>query len=402
MPPNASGRVVAVIRLMDLFARVFQMAWEKRKSRQYFYRDVRQPDGRRVKEYYGCGLHAYVAALAIDRQKLARSQQLKMIRELKAGTFEAEELAKQFHHGVSEFLAARMLIDGFHNPASRGWRKIMQTESATDWLDRSEAGEDDSGDHAFDVGPQGERSSASRTDSASSPDFEPVAMLNKSKLRKGRTLGRAKLSREAKVDDPKNTPSASAGAAGRTDEDPEGLGSSVPPEKCVEEMSFEELRRAASGGNQAAISRLRPLMDANASYYARLFCLTTMAKIRWFEAHCGQDLFQRDCLRRSVEDLRSDLLKEGGSPLEKLLVDEIVLCFLRSRFWIARETQSSGSELTAVVAEFMLEQSAKSQKQLLKAMNALRDFRNLQARRTLLTEVKVIEESSVASASCST
>jgi hypothetical protein len=378
------------------------MAWEKRRHGLYFYKVVRLPDGRCVKEYFGRGLRAQIVALEVDGKKLARSQQRKVIRELKAATSEAEDLAENFHDGVSECLSAEMLAFGFHNPRSRGWRKIMQTEFAKDRLDRTETVEEQSGDHAFDVGPQGERSSASRTDSASKSEFEPTAMLNKSTVKKGRTLARAKRPEAATTDGPETAPSASAGAAVKTDDDPDSGGSSVPPVKCVEEMSFEELRRAASFGNQAAISRLRPLMDENASYYARLFCLSTKAKVKWFEVHCGEDLFQRDCLRRSIQDLAADLLKEGGSPLEKLLVDEVILCFLRSRFWIARETQSLGSEIAPVAAELMLEQSAKAQKQCLKAMNALRDFRNLVVRRSLSTPPKVIEATAADNAGCST
>jgi hypothetical protein len=134
----------------------------------------------------------------------------------------------------------------------------------------------------------------------------------------------------AEVDD-----QGAAGTASAADEAVESAidpGSSVSAEKLVEEMNEQELRKAAKLGNRAAISRLRPLMDRNSSHHAALGCLNAKAKIKWFDAFYGQDLVERECLRRSQENLAASLLVDGDSPLERLMVDDIVLCFLFSAF----------------------------------------------------------------------
>jgi hypothetical protein len=360
------------------------MVWESRKGRLYFYKSVRLSDGRRVTEYYGRGPRAFVAALVVDRRVLERSEQLKVIAELRAETIEAEELAQIFHDGVSDFFAAEMRANGFHNPKSRGWRKIMRTDVENDKAECAEKTAAVQGVHPSD------RSAQCGNDSASGTEIVQKAILNRAAVSRIRAPRKVREPKVAEVDD--RGAAETASAADEAVESAIDPGASVSAEKLVEEMNEQELRKAARAGNRAAISRLRPFMDRNSSHHAALGCLNAKAKIKWGEAFYNQNLFERDCLRRSQENLAASLLADGDSPLERLMVDDIVLCFLRSRYWMIRETESVSSDINLMVADFTVEQSAKAQKQLLKAMDALRDYRNLIVRRSLPTPPKVLEE----------
>ena len=364
------------------------MAWEKRKSRLYYYRAVRLPDGTRVKEYYGRGHSACAAALLLDRQRSAKCRQLKIIRDWKARTLEAESHLKQFHNGVFELVAAEMQAIGFYNPGSRGWRRFMQAEVVTKPLDSGEIVPVERGDDHGGAKPPRKGLLASHKDAESGSG---LGHANSAALKRGSAIGRAKQTTTA-MSRRETSSRTLAGGSGESVDESDDPGASSPSAKSVDEMSVEELREAAKGGSRSAIARLRPFMDKDASRHASLGCLNTRAMVKWFDAHYGDDLYQRDCLRRSVQDLRADLLKEGKSPLERLLVDEVVLCFLRSKYWIARETQSLGSEINPLVAEFTIEQSARSQKLWLKAMNALRDYRNLAVRRSRVYLPPVIDQ----------
>jgi fumarylacetoacetate (FAA) hydrolase family protein len=55
-----------------------------------------------------------------------------------------------------------------------------------------------------------------------------------------------------------------------------------------------------------------------------------------------------------------------------------------------------------MVAAFTVEQTSRAQKQLLKAMNALRDFRTLAGRRSVLTLPRVLEETAADNAARAT
>ena len=374
------------------------MAWEKRRSEVYFYKYVRLPDGRKVAEYCGRGPRAFVAALAIDRRELEKSQAMKVIRELRAATIEAEELAQIFHDGVAESLAAEMLIIGYHNPGSRGWRKIMQMDVAEHSVDCAEKARPEPGVHPFGGGPQSENASVPQ--SASEAEFARKAILNKAAVSR---IQAPKKIREPRLAEGKNQGTAGAAPVnGRVSQNADGSGSSSRVEKSIDEMSEHELRDAAKVGNRAAMSRLRPMMDRNSKLHSALGCLSTKAKLKWFDAHYGQNLVERDCLRRNMQDLAADLLKDGNSPLERLLVDEVVLCVLRSRYWVVHETRSVGNDCNAMVSVFTVEQTSRAQKQLLKAMNALRDFRTLAGRRSVLTLPRVLEETAADNAARAT
>lgn len=366
------------------------MAWEKRKFRLYFYKDTRLPCGRRVKEYYGCGPRAFLVSLEMDRKRLSRSRLPKVTQELKAATSEAEELTDNFHQGVSELLAAEMLAIGYHNPGSRGWRKIMQVKADEQGVDCGDEVRADRESHPIDRGSRSGIVSGVRVESSSDREFARKAILNKAAVSR---IQAPKKVREPKLAEGKNQGTTGAAPVnGRVSQNADGSGSSSRVEKSIDEMSEHELRDAAKVGNRAAMSRLRPMMDRNSKLHSALGCLSTKAKLKWIDAHYGQNLVERECLRRNMQDLATDLLKDGNSTLERLLVDEVVLCVLRSRYWVVHETRSVGNDCNAMVAAFTVEQTARAQKQLLKAMNALRDFRALAGRRSVLTPPKVLED----------
>lgn len=360
------------------------MVWEKRKSTTYYYKSVRLPDGRRVTEYYGRGLRAFATSLAVARRELEKSQAMKFIRDLRAATTQAEELTEAFYQRVSELLAAEMLAIGYHNPGSRGWRKIMQTDVAKDVAECGEKAHAEQRVYPSVGGPH------SGNDSSSGTEIKQKAILNKAAVSR---IQAPKKVREPRLAEGKNQGTAGAAPVnGKVSQDADSSGSSSRVEKSIDEMSEHELRDAAKVGNRAAMSRLRPMMDRNSKLHSALGCLSTKAKLKWIDAHYGQNLVERECLRRNMQDLATDLLKDGNSTLERLLVDEVVLCVLRSRYWVVHETRSVGNDCNAMVAAFTVEQTARAQKQLLKAMNALRDFRALAGRRSVLTPPKVLED----------
>ena len=353
-----------------------------------------------MKEYYGCGPLAFLVSLEMDRKRLSRSRLPKVTEELKAATSEAEELTDNFHQGVSELLASEMLAIGYHNPGSRGWRKIMQAKADEHSVDCADEVRADRESHPIDGGLRSGNASVLRAESTTSGEFAQKAILDKAAV--SRILAPRKV-REPRLPEGKNQ--ATAGAApvtGKATQTANGSGSPATAEKSIDEMSEQELRDAARVGNRAAMSRLRPIMEKNSRHHAALGCLSAKAKVKWFEAHYGQDLVERDCLRRNLQDLAADLLRDGNSPLERLLVDEVVLCVLRSRYWIVHETRSVGNDCKAMVAAFTVEQTARAQKQLLKAMNTLRDFRTLAVRLSVLAPPKLLEETAVDNAARAT
>ena len=96
------------------------MAWERRKSgRRYFYLSARLSDGGVRKRYFGNGLLAEVESLRLERQQAQRDA---LVQE-KQFTASVDLLLAQHVQSTSDLVDASLLVAGFHNPKSRGWRR---------------------------------------------------------------------------------------------------------------------------------------------------------------------------------------------------------------------------------------------------------------------------------------
>jgi hypothetical protein len=165
----------------------------------------------------------------------------------------------------------------------------------------------------------------------------------------------------------------------------------APPARPVEEMSPEELIAAAKDGDSAAMSRLRPMMRKLPSRFQQIGDLGAMAVEKWLDTHCRKDLYHRECLQMHLAEMREQLLAEGDSPLERLLVEEVLLSWLRHNFWISREAGSLQSNPGTKVLKFTADQTRGAQRMYLKAIAELRKFRNVKVRLPSATAACVAE-----------
>ncbi len=364
------------------------MAWEKRKSRRYFYLHHRLPDGRKVKEYFGRGFHAQMASGFLQLRKLATWMYQQAMSELKTETQEADELLKSFSESVSKCLTVEMLAVGYHNSRSRGWRKFMQTDlsaekamtkdsavSANKATGRSKGTSSESGkDSKAMSNPVSQNKVGSTVNSigrtaAAAGDF--TAGMSEEAKQFSRNLFEQSQRRSA------TQPSRKAGYSEISDTVEAEL---PPPAKPVEEMSPDELIAAATDGDTAAMSRLRPMLQKNPSRFQQIGDLGAMAEEKWLGVHCRKNLYLRECLKMHIDEMRAQHLAEGNSPIERLLIAEILLTWLRHNFWISMETRSLQESPGSKVLKFNAEQTKGTQRMYLKAIAELRDFRNLKSR----------------------
>ena len=102
------------------------MGWEKRgkTNQEYYYRNVKQPDGTWKKTYFGKGLRAEVESL-INEKELAQKKKPKKISKQVAKAKAAYKLQEK---STTSLVNLMMAGEGYHNPASRGWREISKTK----------------------------------------------------------------------------------------------------------------------------------------------------------------------------------------------------------------------------------------------------------------------------------
>ena len=90
----------------------------------------------------------------------------------------------------------------------------------------------------------------------------------------------------------------------------------------------------------------------------------------------GKQPFTRAALEHQLEQLRIDHLGETPTPLERLLVDRIVLCWLacqQADTALAQRVTEDG----AVEAEFHQRRAERAERRLLRAASALATMRRL-------------------------
>ena len=352
------------------------MGWETRKSNSYFYEHRRLPDGRKVKQYFGKGLAAHMEANFLTLRKAARHVEAEALRQMQAETLEADELLRSYCEGVSEFIATEMFFAGFHNPRSRGWRHIMITESdvATECAETSTA-----------TAGKKPRRSKGDTSTGKKP-AKPVSSQAPREEHSSRSTSNghaARMSREAQqLNQQLHEKFMRESAANQTDKpgDAGKTNNASEPSKSVEEMSFEELRVAAKGGNATVMKRLRAMMLENADHYCQFGNLGGKAIVKWLDVHCRENLYQRECLRLNIQSMRTQHWEEGDTQIERLLIEEILLCWLRHKHWIDLETSMHQKPPCLKSLKFTIEQTQKSQRMYLKALGKLQDYRNAKAR----------------------
>ncbi len=101
------------------------MPWEERGKNRYFYKKVKQPDGKWKKTYFGKGLRAEVEAMLYEKQQAQKRMQRKISKQVA----DAKAAQKRQEKSTFKLVDLMMAGDGYHNPDFRGWRKISKAKS---------------------------------------------------------------------------------------------------------------------------------------------------------------------------------------------------------------------------------------------------------------------------------
>ena len=91
----------------------------------------------------------------------------------------------------------------------------------------------------------------------------------------------------------------------------------------------------------------------------------------------GADLFLRETVLRKLHDLRAELLTNSTSPLERLLVERIVACWLQTHYADALYAQARCEDATAAVRKELLQRQESTHRRYLAAIKQLALVRRL-------------------------
>jgi len=138
---------------------------------------------------------------------------------------------------------------------------------------------------------------------------------------------------------------------------------------------LQALVKRAEQGDESALPTLRAALDANPWVWERYGDLAQQARAAWLQLIAGPNLLLRESVERKAEQLRSELAGTGPSPLERLLVERVVACWLQVQYAdaaYAQQTSPSPGQHTAA-----LKRQAGSHQRYLHSIKTLGTVRKL-------------------------
>jgi hypothetical protein len=135
----------------------------------------------------------------------------------------------------------------------------------------------------------------------------------------------------------------------------------------------------AKAGDVSVLPRLRQLLTEYAILWQGYGDLAAQAEAAWARLAAGPDLHLRECLLRKAEALRQELAGPTPAPVERLLVERVVACWMQQSYHDALAAQALDGEDKPRLVTFRAQRQEQAQRQYLGALAALTALRKLLA-----------------------
>lgn len=152
---------------------------------------------------------------------------------------------------------------------------------------------------------------------------------------------------------------------------------STQDQEACARAAIEELVRRARAGDESVADHLQCILNRHPEIWQQLGDLAGHAEQTWLKMYAGKDLAIRASAARKLAALRTDLLGVFPTPLERLLVDRIVVSWLR----VAHLTLAAGlpKEMPPGQRDMIERRLERAEKQHVAAIRSLAVLRKLEA-----------------------
>jgi hypothetical protein len=162
------------------------------------------------------------------------------------------------------------------------------------------------------------------------------------------------------------------------------------PAAWREAQRIDALLQRAQDGDPTALPAVRKILDADPGLWRTTGDLAFQAEATWLKTISGKDEVAKECFARKAKALRRELAGASASPLERLLAERIVLCWIAVHHAEIVHAQTMPSQ-TFAQGEYYQERLDRAQRRYLAAIRALATLRRLQ-QRTPVVQVNVAEK----------
>src|SRR5262249_40372227 len=138
-------------------------------------------------------------------------------------------------------------------------------------------------------------------------------------------------------------------------------------------QAIRELADRANRGSEEALARLRRLLDDCPEIWGHVGNLARHAELAWLDILTGADHLMREAIKRHIARMKEDLLGPHPTPMERLLADQAVACYLAVQH--AETCLAAPGNHSLAQAAMRLRRSESAQKRYLAALKTLARLR---------------------------
>ncbi len=152
-----------------------------------------------------------------------------------------------------------------------------------------------------------------------------------------------------------------------------------PKEESKLESKRDELRKLlkrAERGDHKALPAVRALFDTDHGLWQEIGNLAAQAENALIKVTVGENLLARESMERVMESMRSELPGPNPTPLERLLVDRVVACWLQVHYADAVYAQGM-KDLTLNQGDYYQRRQDRAHRRYLSAIRTLAQVRRL-------------------------
>ena len=140
---------------------------------------------------------------------------------------------------------------------------------------------------------------------------------------------------------------------------------------------LQELVGRARRGDRSVLPELRSYLDAHPDVWSLCGDLAAQALELWVGLLAGRDLVVAESVRRKADDLRAELAGPSPSPLEALLADRVVACWVQVHHADALYAQTASQRSGPGFRGELLKRQESAQRRYLASIRQLAAVRKL-------------------------
>jgi hypothetical protein len=139
---------------------------------------------------------------------------------------------------------------------------------------------------------------------------------------------------------------------------------------------LERLVRQGMAGDQSVLPALRDLLDTRPELWQALDTMADRVRQAWLQRLTGTDVVAQEILTRQLQALQAELAGPAATPLERLLVERIALCWLQMQQADLTAAQML-TKFSPIQESWVQQRQDRAQGRLLMAIKALAQVRKL-------------------------